>query len=52
MNVIQRSNGNILIPVRIVGKDGTIGDSIKEITTKDEDYSKWQNWLNKQPIKG
>ena len=40
-------NGNILIPVRVEGENGVIGDAIKEITPEDPEYAEWLPFASK-----
>ena len=35
-------NGNLLVPVRIEGEDGTIGDATAEIGPDSPDFQNWR----------
>jgi hypothetical protein len=45
------ANGNLLVPARVEGPDGLIGDVIKEIGPDDPDYAAWSKWMDENPAK-
>ncbi len=38
-------NGNLLVPVRLEGEDGTIGDATAEIGPDSPDFQNWVKWM-------
>lgn len=45
-------NGNLLIPVRLEGDDGLIGEGMEEITPEDERFEEWKDWTEDNGLRG
>jgi hypothetical protein len=42
-------NGKLLVPARVEGPDGLIGDGLKEIGIDDPAYPGWEKWMAEHP---
>ena len=41
-------NGNLLVPVRLEGEDGTIGDAVEEISAGTPEFRQWLAWMKRR----
>lgn len=44
-------NGRLLIPVRLEGPDGTVGDGMREIDETDPEWDEWVAELEPEPVR-
>lgn len=50
MDPRRLENGNLVIPIRVTAENGAIGDAIKEISSADPEWERWDTYARSKGI--